>query len=166
MILYHGSNVQFTQFSLKKSNPYKDFGLGIYFTKSENQATQWALHKAHNNGIPYLYSIEIPNDLLTDNTYSILKLTAYNKEWADYICLCRMEGYNSSHDLVYDRIADNKYAILSQKLEEYYFKTCNLQNLLSTIKNNHNDANQYCFKSAKIVDYINSLTITCKQIYL
>lgn len=164
MILYHGSKNKFNQFSLEYCNPFKDFGTGIYFTKSITQAEQWAKQKANSYGIPYLYSIKIPDDLLLNNNYSILKLTSYNEEWANYICKCRMEGYNSTHDLVYDRIADNKYKQLTKALEQYYQKLCTLQDLLQTIKNNNINADQYCFKSEKIVNYINTLSIECTQI--
>ena len=35
MILYHGTNVDFQQIDIRKSNPYKDFGQGFYLTLAE-----------------------------------------------------------------------------------------------------------------------------------
>ena len=47
MILYHGTNVDFQQINIRKSNPYKDFGQGFYltdiFVQTENMAVKKAL---------------------------------------------------------------------------------------------------------------------------
>ena len=44
MILYHGTNVDFQQIDIRKSNPYKDFGQGFYLTdilvQAENMAAK------------------------------------------------------------------------------------------------------------------------------
>lgn len=42
MILYHGTNVFFTEIDLAKSNPYKDFGKGFYLTPELYEAEDMA----------------------------------------------------------------------------------------------------------------------------
>ena len=45
--LYHGSNrADITHFDLRYSRrSFSDFGVGVYFTTSEEQAMQWAVKK-------------------------------------------------------------------------------------------------------------------------
>lgn len=38
MILYHGTNTDFSQVDLKKSKPNKDFGQGFYLSADYDQA--------------------------------------------------------------------------------------------------------------------------------
>jgi len=42
MILYHGTNVDFDNIDLTKSNRHKDFGQGFYLTDIHQQAIDWA----------------------------------------------------------------------------------------------------------------------------
>ena len=42
MILYHGTNVDFEQIDLTKSNRFKDFGQGFYLTDIKRQAVELA----------------------------------------------------------------------------------------------------------------------------
>ena len=46
MMLYHGTNVDFQQIDIRKSNPYKDFGQGFYLTDIFAQAENMAAKKA------------------------------------------------------------------------------------------------------------------------
>ena len=45
MKLYHGTNIDFQEIDIAKSNPYKDFGRGFYLTDLRNQAERMALRK-------------------------------------------------------------------------------------------------------------------------
>ena len=38
MRLYHGTNIDFQEIDIAKSNPYKDFGRGFYLTDLYHQA--------------------------------------------------------------------------------------------------------------------------------
>ena len=46
MTLYHGTNTDFQQIDIRKSNPYKDFGQGFYLTDIFVQAENMAVKKA------------------------------------------------------------------------------------------------------------------------
>ena len=45
MILYHGTNRDFSDIDLKKSKPNKDFGQGFYLSKEYSQAMEMAKTK-------------------------------------------------------------------------------------------------------------------------
>ena len=45
MILYHGTNVDFSEVDLKKSKPNKDFGQGFYLSREYAQAMDMAKTK-------------------------------------------------------------------------------------------------------------------------
>ena len=46
MILYHGTNVDFSEIDFAKSNKNKDFGRGFYLTDIFEQAQHWAIKKS------------------------------------------------------------------------------------------------------------------------
>ena len=50
MILYHGTNVDFEQIDLSKSNRFKDFGQGFYLTDIKQQAVELAEKRAERDG--------------------------------------------------------------------------------------------------------------------
>ena len=90
---------------------------------------------------------------LDNNTLKIKKLTEYNKEWAEFLCKCRLENYNSNHDIIYDRMADSKFKTLSNYIERYYFGQVSLKTLLLIAKFPKNRRyNQYCFKTERAIE--------------
>ena len=147
MILYHGSNKQFEDIDLTKAKAGKDFGKGFYLTTNKEQATTWATRNPNQQG--YLYIFQVNNDsILTDfSKYKIRILTSYNKEWADYVSLCRYEFYESGDDIVYDRMADSRYQVLTNAIEEYYFNLIDLEEFLSYAQFANLEFDQYCFKT-------------------
>lgn len=113
----------------------------------------------------YIYIYDIDDSFITDyNQYNILSLLHYDKEWVDYITACRMELYESNHDIVYDRMADNTYNELSDALENYYLGRSSLAAVLMTIRQRNNEYDQYCFKTQKVIDIIENYRIDCQII--
>ena len=52
MILYHGTNSDFSEIDLKKTKPYKDFGRGFYVTDIQRQAYELAKNRSRIWHIP------------------------------------------------------------------------------------------------------------------
>ena len=50
MILYHGTNVEFHEIDLTKSNRYKDFEQGFYLTDIRQQAVELSQKRAVRDG--------------------------------------------------------------------------------------------------------------------
>lgn len=152
MELYHGSAYNFNKIDLSKARKGKDFGTGFYLTKNKKQAIKWATRGSlKKRGLVYTYYFD--ETFLDNNKLKIKKLTEYNKEWAEFLCKCRLENYNSEHDIVYDRMADSKFKTLSNYIERYYFGQVSLEALLLIAKFPRNRRyNQYCFKTKQAIE--------------
>ena len=165
MILYHGTNRLFDKFDLAKSFLGKDFGRGVYLTTSYEQAKEWAQKKARKTGKPYVYTYDIPDKFLTDSKhYKILQFLTYNKEWADYLVACRIDLEETSHDIVYDRMADNTYEELTDVLYGYHLGNVSLTVLLMTVRQRNKEYDQYCFKTRRVVDIVNVCRVSSEEV--
>ena len=151
---YHGSNTIFDKIDLSKAKLGKDFGKGFYVTTNKEQAISWAKRNPNKKG--YLYEYIISDDMVLKDleNYRIRMLEFYDKEWADYVSLCRYEFYESNDDIVYDRMADSKYQVLADAIESYYFKKITLSQFLSLTRFANVKYDQYCFKTQKAVDLL------------
>ena len=152
MVLYHGSTYDFMEIDLSKARKGKDFGLGYYLTTNKKQATKWATRgKLKKEGFLYTYSFD--EKILNGNKLNIKELTRYNKEWAEFLCKCRLENYNSAHDIIYDRMADSTFKVLSIYIERYYFGEINLKTLLAIARfPKYRRYDQYCFKTERAIE--------------
>ncbi|MDF2586758.1 MAG: hypothetical protein K0S41_599 [Anaerocolumna sp.] len=150
-VLYHGTSVDFDKIDLKFCKPDKDFGFGFYATKWFDQAAKWAVKRASSKDIGYVHEYIVKE--LDISKLKCLQLLVYDKSWADYVCKCRFENYDSQgkikHQLVYDRMADSKYTDLIKALDEYYNGIITIEKLLEVAKFNDIRNDQYCFKDNK-----------------
>ena len=84
MILYHGTNIDFNEIDIEKSNSYKDFGKSFYLTDIKEQAERMAIKKSRIFGgepIVQQYEFEISEDIKKE--LNILIFDKPNKIWAD-----------------------------------------------------------------------------------
>ena len=69
-------------------------------TTNKKQAIKWAtrgnLQKA---GLIYTYYFD--ETLLDTNKLKVKKLTKYNKEWAEFLCKCRLENCSCIVEIAY-----------------------------------------------------------------
>lgn len=155
--LYHGTDRYFESFDFRYAKRFKDFGKGFYLTSDFNQAQKWAQSKARRKNKTYIYRYDMA--ALTDSSWKILELLQYNKMWMDFICKSRIDGYESDHDIIYDRIADNKYPAIAETLLKYYTKEISADAAISKIQWNGPYADQYCFKSARSLSLLKNRVI-------
>ena len=110
MILYHGSNQDFTKVDLSKSKDRRDFGKGFYTTTIREQALQWGyniFNRFGGDGI-FLYEFEFfPSpDLLSKRFPKI------SDEWFDFILANRtLGGLQHDFDFVRGPVADDKIVL-------------------------------------------------------
>jgi len=156
MILYHGSKYLFSEIDLTKSKAGKDFGKGFYLTTNEKQAIKWATR----TGSGYIYKYEFDEALLRDETYCVIALTKYNKEWADFVYKCRMFFFESNADIIYDRMADSRSQILTKALDKYGNAEISLEHLLLIAKFSNKNYDQYCFKTPSACNALRRLGVT------
>ena len=72
MILYHGTNQDFSEIDLRKSKPNKDFGQGFYLSREYAQAMGMAKIKGEQleTGVPTVQTYEAEFILLNRNNAS------------------------------------------------------------------------------------------------
>lgn len=81
MILYHGTNIDFEEIDIEKSNPYKDFEKGFYLTEIRTQAEELAKKKARIfGGKPIVQSYEFDESYLCNDYLNVLTFTKPAKE--------------------------------------------------------------------------------------
>ncbi len=148
--LYHGSDREFERFDLKCAKRFKDFGRGMYLTSDIVQAQKWAQRKGEKNNRAYIYQYEF--DKTGTAALKILELLEYDKAWIDFICKNRIKGEDSDYDIIYDRIADNQYAYISETLMEYEEHKITVEKATQRLKFSNSRADQFCFKTEKALE--------------
>lgn len=146
MILYHGTNEQFTDIDLSKSRVGKDFGAGFYLTPEEVVAKRQGQRKyaQFGSGSPTVMAFNWqPTEEL-----SILKFDHYCLEWAEFILLNRNNKTRTQKhqfDVVIGPIADDTVGFqirrfedgiisMNQFLEEIKYNVVTIQYLFATEK--------------------------------
>ena len=91
--LYHGSPVKnIEKFDISYSRKsFLDFGRGIYFTTSEEQAMQWSIKQSDSGAV---YMVEVDSGLLVIKQY-----LDYSDEFINTFCLCRA-GFEEDVDQI------------------------------------------------------------------
>lgn len=130
MILYHGTNVDFQQIDIRKSNPYKDFGQGFYLTDILVQAENMAAKKARIlGGSPIVQKYQFDETYLSAPFLNVLLFEKPSKEWAEFIYRNRtrsIPAFSHHYDIVMGPIADDGVAYLLSRYEEGF---CTLEEL-------------------------------------
>jgi len=107
MILYHGSNIDFSVIDLSKSKDRRDFGKGFYTTTIKEQAQEWGynmFNRLGGDGI-FLYEFEFtPSAGLSSKRF--MEIT---DEWFDFILANRTHGsLQHNYDFVQGPVANDK----------------------------------------------------------
>ena len=121
MKLYHGTNIEFDNIDLTKSNKYKDFGQGFYLTDIYQQAKELATKKARLfGGTPIVQTYDFDESLLTNHELKVLKFEKPTTEWAEFIFKNRNRNvhFNHDYDIVIGPIANDGVAYLLGRYEE------------------------------------------------
>lgn len=141
--LYHGTRHYHTRINLNYSSSYKDFGRGYYLTSHLNQAVQWAEGKVNNEPCwVFEYALQIVPD-----TFQIKELLKYDREWLDFFIAHRVYGQKDHLDIVYDRMADNKFERLSAAVRSYANGGITAEAALGILRFQREDRDQFCFKT-------------------
>ena len=111
MILYHGTNIDFSSIDLKKCKPNKDFGQGFYLTDIKEQAKKMAIRCCDftQSGIPIIQKYEFDEKLLSCEELKVKRFEKVSKEWAEFIFKNRNSKgkFQHDYDIVYGPIADD-----------------------------------------------------------
>lgn len=153
MILYHGTNCDFSVIDLTKTKPYKDFGRGFYVTDIQQQAHDLARNRCKIwGGTPCVQEYEFDETNLHSNNLNVLRFEKVCIEWADFIYKNRTVSAKFSHDydIVIGPIADDGVAYL---LNLYEDGLRTLEELAKELE--YKDLNsQFCFLTKKAVSLL------------
>lgn len=151
MRLYHGTNADFVEIDLRKSNPYKDFGRGFYLTDIYSQAQELAKKKSSLfGGVPIVQEYDFDEKKLTE--LNVLRFDKPSKEWAEFVFKNRSRSSEFLHtfDVVIGPIANDGVAYLLGRYEE---GTLSLDDLAKELEYKGLN-NQYFFGTAKAISQL------------
>ena len=106
LILFHGTDVDFSKIELSKSHNKRDFGIGFYTTILEKQAKEWAYRLSLRNKTSKYYVMKF---IFTENdSLKVKRFNALNKEWLEFIKENRTKGgLQHQYDVVIGPVADD-----------------------------------------------------------
>ncbi|WP_155998353.1 DUF3990 domain-containing protein [Lachnoclostridium phytofermentans] len=93
----------------------------------------------------YIYAYQVNKNEM--NGLNILELLNYDEEWVNIITKSRIDGEYPDYDIIYDRIADNRYQDISEILIKYKNKSVPFTSVIDKIKWNKDKGDQFCFRS-------------------
>ena len=158
MILYHGTNTDFTAIDLKKSQRGKDFGCGFYLSESESQAEEMAKFKVQLfGGQSVVQHYEFDEVRLSDGTLRVRRFDGYSRDWAEFI-LANRQNRNAAniydYDIVYGPIANDKVGAQIRNVME---QNINMDTFLERLKYMKGITFQYFFGSEKAIQMLRRL---------
>ena len=123
MILYHGSNVSFSEIDLEKGLPAKDFGRGFYMTDSLECAEKTAAQRVVRlGGKPKVMVFDCDESAV--RSMNVRAFEAPSREWALFVRAnrrtdCESEDHNrdNRYDIVRGPIANDKLSLLFRLYE-------------------------------------------------
>jgi hypothetical protein len=145
MILYHGTNLDFTAIDLKKSKPNKDFGQGFYLSREYAQAMDLAKIKVEQleTGTPTVQTYEVDEERMKD--LKVLRFEDYSEEWAKFILMNRNNSSREpahDYDIVIGPIANDRVGV---QLWKYETNSIDMPTLVHNLRNMKGITFQYYF---------------------
>ena len=157
MILYHGTNQDFSEIDLRKSKPNKDFGQGFYLSREYAQAMDMTKTKVEQmeTGFATVQTYEADETAMA--ALRVLRFDDYSEEWAKFILLNRN---NSSaepahdYDIVIGPIANDRVGV---QLWKYETQAIDLPTLVHNLRNMKGVTFQYYFGTERAIKILKRL---------
>ncbi len=175
-LLFHGTNILFSEIDLSKANATSDFGGGFYLTNILEQAVEWAgkRRRIQFDGelvgrrfldSAYVLKYEILLDKLKQYNMSVKVFDKYDREWLDTILLGRrhldindseIENVSellSGYDIIAGPMADNSLNVKLNKYAKHPYDRDILLEEIKMVKENY----QIVFKTKKSLNALQEL---------
>jgi len=144
MKLYHSSNVSVEHPDTEHSRSYLDFGRGFYLTSLHEQAVRYAQRFKRRGQQAWLNTYEF---YCEESLWQVKRFENYNKEWLDFVALCR-DGKNvGDYDLVVGGIANDRVIIT---LDRYFSGEISQEEALGLLRFEKPNI-QYCIRSERML---------------
>lgn len=153
MLLYHGTPNEFSEPSLAKCKPHRDFGCGFYLAQNYFDALPMAI-KNSTIGFVHTYELDDTDGLTT------LCLDGYSDEWLDVVVRSRL-GSSPNADLVIGNMAGGG-ANLKSKFSKLRNSGASVQDacvLMRSELTNTNLGIQYAFLTSKAISKLRLIDI-------
>lgn len=145
MRLYHSSDVSVEKPDTIHSRKYLDFGRGFYLTSIHEQAVRYAQRFQRRKRTAWLNIYEFEFD---PSEWKILEFDSYDKDWLDFVAICRAGKDETDFDIVIGGIANDK---VIQTLDRYFEGELSENETLGLLKYEKPNI-QYCIRSQKMLD--------------
>lgn len=149
LVLFHGTDADFTEISLNKSHNKRDFGTGFYTTILENQAKEWAYRLSLRNHSNEYYVMKF---LFAENEgLKIKRFDSLDKEWLEFIKENRSKGgLQHDYDVVIGPVADDN---TMETVQLYIAGIFNADEAVNRLRYNKVN-NQVSFHTKKALKYL------------
>ena len=149
LILFHGTDVDFTEIQLNKSHNKRDFGTGFYTTVLEEQAKEWAYRLSLRNHSKTYYVMKF---LFAENEeLKIKRFYSLSKEWLEFIKENRSKGgLQHDYDVVVGPVADDN---TMETVQLYIAGIFNEEEAVNRLRYNKVN-NQASFHTKRALEYL------------
>lgn len=149
LILFHGTNVDFTEIELNRSHNKRDFGTGFYTTILEEQAKEWAYRLSLRNHTKKYYVMKF---LFTEDVgLKIKRFDSLSREWLEFIKNNRSKGgLQHNYDVVIGPVADDN---TMETVQLYIVGIFNAEEAVNRLRYNKVN-NQVSFHTRKALEYL------------
>ena len=146
MRVYHSSSVAVEHPDIVHSRNYLDFGRGFYVTTLKQQAEQYARRFTLRGLSAFLNEYEFDEDKL--GQLLIRRFDCYDEEWLDFVMACRSGSDESTYDVVFGGIANDK---IFRTIDLYFSGDITKDDALKRLSfEKPND--QICLRSQRAID--------------
>lgn len=157
MILFHGTNIEFSKIDLLKSKPNKDFGQGFYLSDNYEQAFDMAKTKVDQleSGQPVVLKYQIDESKM--DGLRVLRFENYCEDWAKFILLNRNNSSREpvhDYDIVIGPIANDRIGV---QLWKYETHSIDLKTLVHNLQYMKGVTIQYFFGTERAISLLERL---------
>jgi len=146
MQVFHGSYTEIESIDLSKCQANKDFGRGFYVTKFRKQAEEWAqIIGKVNETTGIVTEFIFYERAFTEESLKVLRFSAYNDEWFDFIILNRnLESTEQKHDydIIEGPVADDK---VQRRINRYLEGEITREDFFEQLTKYPEPSHQICF---------------------
>jgi len=152
MILYHGSTKTVEEPRIIVGDNFLDFGYGFYTTTSEEQALRWAeiKQKRIKSENAYLNIYEIADNVLSDNSLSVLNFDNPSREWLEFVIANRRGNAMHNYDIARGPVANDT---LYRTITLYESGVLTFEETINRLKV-HKLFDQFSFHTEKALDFL------------
>ena len=144
MKLYHSSSVSVEHPDTKHSRQYLDFGRGFYLTSLHEQAVRYAQRFKRRGQQAWLNTYDF---YCEEDMWNVKRFESYNKEWLDFVALCRDGKDANDYDMDIGGIANDRVIIT---LDRYFTGEISQEEALGLLRFEKPNI-QYCIRSEQML---------------